>query len=267
MRKIHVMAIIAMFVINGILVFNTGNGKSQDVYQYDNSDFDIIPKYTYIRSYPNGGGIFIIYMKVDLDFSGFVILKLQADENLNAQLQHRILNKYKRTTEITIHPNDLVNITTYQIKLIATHISPSIDPVSNHHEIQSLFITNSESKIVFLDVEMFPWSSGNLPDAIIKRDEFINWLAGGHPEFGMFSAQDCFAYCTYPQILIVEHWTFLYDKWEMRICYHVMIPPYDWSILWLRNRGDVKPVFAAYRESDGTIFEIPVSEYPIFYGY
>ena len=46
-----------------------------------------------------------------------------------------------------------------------------------------------------------------------------------------------------------------------------MIPPYDWSMLWLRKRGEVEAIFAAKRESDGTVYEIPVGDYPIFYGY
>jgi hypothetical protein len=46
-----------------------------------------------------------------------------------------------------------------------------------------------------------------------------------------------------------------------------MIPPHNWSMLWLLERGEVKPVFAAYRESDGTTYEIPISEYPTFFGY
>ena len=76
-----------------------------------------------------------------------------------------------------------------------------------------------------------------------------------------------FAYITYPAHLIVEHWTFLYDNWEMRICYHVMIPPYNWSMLWLRPLGELDAVFSAKREWNGTAYEIPICDYPTFYGY
>ena len=48
---------------------------------------------------------------------------------------------------------------------------------------------------------------------------------------------------------------------------YVMIPPYDWSMLYLRKRGTLEPIFAAKRETDNTIHEIPVSDYPILFGY
>ena len=53
-------------------------------------------------------------------------------------------------------------------------------------------------EILVLEVEMFVWTSDNLPDAIIKRDELIDWLETEHPEFGTFSSENWFAYVTYP---------------------------------------------------------------------
>ena len=98
-------------------------------------------------------------------------------------------------------------------------------------------------------------------------NELIDWLETNHPEFGSFSTANSYAYITYLAHLIVEHWTFLYDEWEMRICFHVMIPPYDWSMIWLRPRGEVDAIFSAKRESDGTVYEIPISDYPTYYNY
>ena len=46
-----------------------------------------------------------------------------------------------------------------------------------------------------------------------------------------------------------------------------MIPPYNWSKLLLRERGEVDAIFSAKRESDGTTYEISIDEYPTFYGY
>ncbi len=93
------------------------------------------------------------------------------------------------------------------------------------------------------------------------------WLSQHHPEYAAVLDQKWFAYNTYPQIWVVEHWTFLSEDWELRVCFHVMIPPYDWSMMRLRKRGEVNAEFAARRESDGTIYEIPVSDYPIKFGY
>ena len=221
------------------------------------------------------------------DFSGFVSLKFIAAPNLNAQLDKNNLDRQSRIAELTVQPDESIDIKNYEILLIATYHKKS-----RHANIQNcidkikfpllsflfsrLFRCNSANshterliniKTVTLEIEMFDWSSNNLPEAIIKRDELISWLETEHSEFGIFTGENYFAYVTYPQHLVVEHWTFLYENWEMRICYHVMIPPYNWSKLYLRKHGEVDAVFTAKRESDGTTYEIPITDYPNFYGY
>jgi hypothetical protein len=46
-----------------------------------------------------------------------------------------------------------------------------------------------------------------------------------------------------------------------------MTPPSDWSMLLMRPMHTLAPVLAARRDTHGTIVEIPISEYPVFYGY
>ena len=222
------------------------------------------------------------------DFSGYVSLEINADSNLNAEIDKEKLDRQSQIAELTIKPNELIEIQTYEILLKATYhkkskcatflnlfnkikfpilyylINQLLSKI-NDDSICSNYYTDEET--ILLEVEMFNWTSESLPNAIIKRDEFIDWLEINHPEFGSFSTANSFAYITYPAHLVVEHWTFLYDEWEMRICYHVMIPPYDWSMIWLRPRGEIDAIFSAKRESDGTTYEILVSEYPIFYNY
>lgn len=266
-----------VFCLFLVLVSGTSFAAITPQLQYNNSiDFfehtprvSLHAKYSYIRSYPGGGGIFIVYIEPENGFSGNVYLRINADQNLGVEVDTKILNMQSRVAEITLRPTMNISFTTYSIEVSAFY-SPSLSPVKSavdfweppygHHPAVSL-------RTLYLDVEIFDHSSCNLPDAIVKRDELVTWLEAEHPEFGMFSNQDFFAYVTYPEILVVEHWTFLYDDWEMRICYHVMMPPYDWSKIWLRPRGEINAVFAAYRESDGTTYEIPVSEYPSFFGY
>jgi hypothetical protein len=88
-----------------------------------------------------------------------------------------------------------------------------------------------------------------------------------HPELGDLSPQVWRNYLTYPMHLIVEHWTFLSTAWEVRLCRHIMIPPHDWSMILFRRLGTLEPVLAARRETDGSIHQIPVSEYPVLYGF
>jgi hypothetical protein len=259
----------------------------QNIKVLDNDKFEIEAKYSYIRSYPGGGGIFIIVMTPKNDFSGFVSLEIKAAPNLNSHLDKNNLDRQSRITELTVQPDESIDIKIYEISIIATYHKKSryanfknfIDkikfPLLSFLFYRSFGCNSANShterlidiKTLTLKIEMFDWSSKNLPDAIIKRDELINWLETEHPEFGIFTGENCYAYVTYPGHLVVEHWTFLYENWEMRICYHVMIPPYNWSKLYLRKHGEVDAVFTAKCESDGTTYEIPITEYPKFYGY
>jgi len=296
MKKISPILVVGILVLGGL---GAGVALGEEIKQetqhsylktptINNDKFEIEAKYSYIRSYPEGGGIFIIKMTPKIGFSGYVSLEINADPNLNAQLDKEILNKQSQVAELTIQPNELIEIKTYEIVLTATYHKKSRHatflnwinkikfPVLSYLISHLFNRCNSDSggahlsyidETLVLEVEMFHWSSENLPEAIIKRDELIDWLEAEHPEFGTFSGENSFAYVTYPAHLIVEHWTFLYEKWEMRICYHVTIPPYYWSKIWLRPRGEVDAVFAAKREYDGTTYEMPVEDYPTYYGY
>jgi hypothetical protein len=215
--------------------------------------FAIAPKYSSIRSYPGGGGVFIARLLTGDGYTGSVNLSLRAHPLLNARLDRDVLDNRSRIAEITIRPDQSIDIGIYEIELLAARDN---DPSNTGRQ-----------SAVLLNVELLQWGPGNIDDAVLKKDEFIGWLKNEHPELGDFSNRVWFPYMTYPQIWIVEHWTFLDKEWEFRLCYHVMIPPYDWSMIMLRQRGRWNPVLAAMRESDGTIHEIPVSEYPIMFGY
>lgn len=209
--------------------------------------FTIDAKYSKIRSYPEGGGIFLVRVAPADALPEEINLSIRADARLNARIDVNELNRPSGIAEITIQPDQSIDIGFHPIMVYATRLNTT--------------------RAVRLNVEMINWPSGNAQPAMVKRDEFVAWLETEHPEFGRFSGRDWFPYMTYPGILVVEHWTFLDQDWEMRICFHVMIPPYDWSMLLLRPRGEWNPIFAAKRESHGTIYEIPISDYPTFFSY
>jgi hypothetical protein len=210
--------------------------------------FTIKAKFSYIKSNPNGGGVFIIKLIPRYDFSDNVSLLIDSDELLNPQLTQCFLNENISVSELELRPDRLILPGIYNITLIASNNKIS-------HEIslkvEIINITTSEPSIQILE----------------KRDEFIEYLHSEYPDMGNFSNQDWYSYMTYPGIIVVEHWTFLSREYEMRMCYHATIPPHNWSKIRLRPRGDWNPIFAAVIEFDGRTYEIPVSEYPIMFGY
>jgi len=214
--------------------------------------FELKAKYTYIRSYPNGGGIFVVYIEPKSEFTGKVFLNLVAPARLNARLRDEVLDRGSLLTEITIEPSSDIRAGIKYIKLAAVHVN-------------GLYVQTVQR--IQLQVEVFEWEACDNPNLNEKRDLFVQWLEQEHQEFGLFLNQEYQYYITYPEILIVEHGTYLNSEWEIRVCDHVMVPPYDWSMFCIRKRGALKPLFAAKRETDNTIHEIPVSEYPVLFGY
>lgn len=245
MNRFFLSLILPIFVIMSGAGCSDNDGEG--LQNGDGGSYTVEAKYPKIRSYRDGGGVFIISMMPDDDFSGEVALTINADSVLNAELDRHTLDRSSAIAEVAIYPDQSAKIEGYEIELRAVH--------------------SGGAQSIMLWVEMFDWGSGSINDAIDKRDEILGWLEKEHPEFGSFSERYWFTYMTYPETLVVEHWTFLNMEWEMRLCYHVMIPPYDWSMLAIRRRGELDSIFTAKRESDGKIHEIPFAEYPKMYGY
>ena len=74
------------------------------------------------------------------------------------------------------------------------------------------------------------------PQAAELRDKFIQWLSTAHPELGITSRTDWTGTVVNPMILVVMHYIFWSEDWEMYVTWHVMIPPYDWARIYLRHR-------------------------------
>jgi hypothetical protein len=116
-----------------------------------------------------------------------------------------------------------------------------------------------------LQAEIIEWdNSPPSEDALFIRNTFMQWFRLNVPDCEELERQQWKNYMTYPQILVVEHWTSISPQWEIRFCIHVMIAPYDWSMARLRPRGKTDPLITVKRESGGDIHTIPVEEYPVF---
>jgi hypothetical protein len=74
------------------------------------------------------------------------------------------------------------------------------------------------------------------PEAAVMRDRFIPWLAENRPELGIDETTAWNGTIVKPHWLVVSHYLFLSDEWEMHVSWHVMIAPYDWARIELRRR-------------------------------
>ncbi len=69
-------------------------------------------------------------------------------------------------------------------------------------------------------------------------DKFVSWLATNHPELGITNETAWNGTMVSPVWLVVSHYLFFSEEWEVHVSWHIMIPPYDWAKIDLRHRFD-----------------------------
>lgn len=74
------------------------------------------------------------------------------------------------------------------------------------------------------------------PTAAEMRDLFIPWLAENQPELKIDETTVWAGTIVKPHWLVVSHYLFFSDEWEMHVSWHIMIAPYDWARIELRRR-------------------------------
>jgi hypothetical protein len=90
--------------------------------------------------------------------------------------------------------------------------------------------------ITFTVLEMVV-SDGDLSDLAEEIQEtFIPWLTKNRPEFGITEETEWTGTVVKPNILVVMHYLFFSDEWEMGLTWHVTIEPHNWARIYLRRR-------------------------------
>ena len=69
-------------------------------------------------------------------------------------------------------------------------------------------------------------------------DKFVSWLGTNHPELGITEDTVWNGTMVSPVWLVVSHYLFFSEEWELHIEWHIMVPPDDWAKIDLRHRLD-----------------------------
>lgn len=227
-------------VFCSIIIFTGCQSDSVINPSTDKDSYTLQASPTNISSYKNGGGLFILSMKPSQDFHGQVLLSVVADPAIHAQISTEVLTREKWVAEIVIRPDTTATLGIYNITVATTYMDVS-DTL------------NLKAEIVDYDPS---WGRSY---AISKRDEFVMWLQANHSEFGIEMGQDWYTYFKYPGFDGAGTWIFLNSDWEMTVRWIVVPQSPIWLLL--RKRGEAEPTFAAKKELDVPIHEIPVSEF------
>jgi hypothetical protein len=80
-------------------------------------------------------------------------------------------------------------------------------------------------------------SDGDLSDLAEEIQEtFIPWLTKNRPEFGITEETEWTGTVVKPNILVVMHYLFFSNEWEMGLTWHVTFEPHNWARIYLRRR-------------------------------
>ncbi|MBD3258457.1 hypothetical protein GF377_08485 [candidate division GN15 bacterium] len=208
----------------------------------DAGTFSLEARYDSLRAVPGGDALLPIRIVPANDFSGGVNLSVSCDTLVSAGCTKRSVTRDDPVAEIRIRPDSSCDTLEYQLQITAFNDDTTV--VAN------------------LPLRVVQWHSVTPPLAADKRDSMLAWVTSEYPDLEQWDTLTWEAFQTYPQILVVNHTTFLSAMWEVRECHHVTIPPHDWSMLCIRHRWNWEPTLAVKRESDGTTYEIPVGDYP-----
>jgi hypothetical protein len=88
---------------------------------------------------------------------------------------------------------------------------------------------------------MSPGEDGLAAEARAHLAPFLGWLDQVHPELGIDERTDLEG-TPGSWVLVVAHYQFHSEEWEIGLAWHVMIPPDDWARIYLRRRwSEVRP--------------------------
>jgi hypothetical protein len=153
---------------------------------------------------------------------------------------------------VAVHPQ---TITPRQITEV--NVTPSLASIN---QVITVIITGARSGLtreMTVMIEVLPGEDELEEYATAMRDRLIPWLASNHPELDITTDTTWTGTIVNPRILVVMHYIFLSAKWELYVTWHVTIPPYDWTRIYLRHR------FAETRPSNAfEIFSVTNQETP-----
>jgi hypothetical protein len=102
------------------------------------------------------------------------------------------------------------------------------------------------TKTVERSLPIFPEVDGRAADAQPYFEHWIAWLVAEHPELGI-TENTTWEPMFVSTLLVVSHYAYWSEDWEMTIAWHVMMPPDDWSEIHLRHRGTESAPSLAFR--------------------
>jgi len=145
--------------------------------------------------------------------------------------------------QVTVYPQTITSSKVAEVTVVPTEAS-----VGKNVSLTIQGERNGYTQTKTVTFEVIPEESREEtlnPKAVNIRNNFTQWLSTNHPELEITNETAWTGTVVNPRILVVMHYMFLSEDWEMYVTWHVMIPPYDWARIYLRQRyNQTAPTYA-----------------------
>lgn len=102
---------------------------------------------------------------------------------------------------------------------------------------------------------VLPWEDDRAPYAGQLLDLFTAWLAENEPDLGITPSTAFTGTFVAPSLLVVSHYLYVSDEWELGVAWHIMVAPDDWAEIYVRPRDELAPTHAYRLASQQAAFE------------
>jgi hypothetical protein len=183
-----------------------------------------------------------------------VFLVTITDEGQQSQLPVRISAKAPGA-QVVIYQQDIVEGQVAEVVVI-----PAQTSIGKTIKVTITGTQGSSTNKEIVSFEVAEGEDDRQEYATELLDRFLPWLATNHPELGITEDTVWNGTMVSPVWLVVSHYLFFSDEWEVHIAWHIMIPPDDWTRIDLRHRFDeLAPSYAFEISSvNGTGEPVPI---------
>jgi hypothetical protein len=140
---------------------------------------------------------------------------------------------------VSVEPERVAGGQIAEVTLTADAVSEEV--VS---ELRITATRGSEEHTATREVIVMPFENDRAEMATDVLELFTAWLQREHSDLGITSETRFDGAMIAPRLLVVSHYLFMSEAYELGIAWHVMVAPDDWAELYLRPRDDLAPTRA-----------------------
>ena len=128
--------------------------------------------------------------------------------------------------------------------LIEIFLYPNVTHIEKTIEVTVIATKNKVSTSNSAYVKVVNWTMSIDAEIYDMQNRFVLYLEENCTAYNINTSISWEAYGSAPMILIVGHYLFKSEFWEMELSRHFTMEPYDWVKIYLRSRNSIKPIWS-----------------------